>query len=170
MKQKNLFRLVYAALFAALIFCGTYLFKLPTPIGYIHLGDGFIFIAAAVLPAPFAIAAAMIGAGLSDLLLGYASWVLPTVIIKCACAVCFTRKAGKALCLRNLVALALSLVFTVVGYYFFGSLIQGNFTASLVEMPLNALQSIGGACIFVFFGLIYDKNKALREIFTKRLD
>ena len=42
--------MVYGALFAALIFIATYLFKLPTPVGYIHLGDGFVFIAAAVLP------------------------------------------------------------------------------------------------------------------------
>ena len=49
-----------AAMFAALIFLGTFIIRIPIPAtnGYIHFGDGFIYIAALILPLPFAAAAA----------------------------------------------------------------------------------------------------------------
>ena len=169
MQKKNLFLMVYGALFAALVFIATYLFKLPTPVGYIHLGDGFIFIAAAILPWPFALGAAAIGAGLSDLILGYASWVLPTIIIKCACAILFTNKKLRFFCIRNIIALPIAAIITVGGYYLFGSLIAGNFAACLVEMPLNAVQSLAGICLFCIFGIVFDKSRAVREILSKNL-
>lgn len=73
---QNIKKLAFGALFAALIFCGTYFIKLPMPFseGYIHAGDGFVFLAAALLPAPYAMGAAAIGAGLSlsaDIRSGY---------------------------------------------------------------------------------------------------
>ena len=36
--------------------------------GYIHLGDALIYLAAVLLPAPYAMAAGAIGGGLADLL------------------------------------------------------------------------------------------------------
>ena len=36
--------------------------------GYIHFGDSLIYIAAAILPTPYALAAAAIGGGIADLL------------------------------------------------------------------------------------------------------
>ena len=35
--------LARAALFAALIFLGTYALRIPIPSGYIHFGDGFLY-------------------------------------------------------------------------------------------------------------------------------
>ena len=50
---------------AAIIFVATYFLKIPMNFGYIHLGDGFVLIAAAVLGWPAVIAAA-VGSMLSD--------------------------------------------------------------------------------------------------------
>jgi uncharacterized membrane protein len=72
MKNKvNIKIIVLTALFAAIIYITTaYLFHIQTGLngGFIHLGDTFIYLAACVLPAPFAMIAAALGAGLLTLL------------------------------------------------------------------------------------------------------
>ena len=75
MKNKNsVFYMVLASLFAALIAVFTaFIFRIPIKIGansaYIHFGDAFIFLAASILPTPYAVAAAGIGGALGDLFL-----------------------------------------------------------------------------------------------------
>ena len=74
--------LVTAALFAAVITLTTaYLLHIPVPTGYVHLGDAFVYLAASLLPAPYAVVAAAIGAGLADLLT-YPAWMPATLVIK----------------------------------------------------------------------------------------
>ena len=71
MKERNkLHLLIMSALFAAAIAVMTaYLLHIPIPTGgYIHVGDALIYLAACLLPAPYAVGAAMVGAGLADLL------------------------------------------------------------------------------------------------------
>lgn len=83
--NKQLIYVVMAALFAAIITVVTaYVLRIPTGNGYIHLGDSFIFLAASLLPLPYAIAAAAVGAGLADRIL-FGAWgafaaVIPNVI------------------------------------------------------------------------------------------
>lgn len=69
-----------AALFAAAIAVTTaYIIHIPLPTGgYIHPGDALIYLAACLLPTPWAVAAAAVGAGLADLLTA-PQWVLPTL-------------------------------------------------------------------------------------------
>ena len=58
-------------LFAAMIALMTaYIFHIPYGAngGYIHFGDALIYIAAILLPRPYALAAAAIGGGLADLM------------------------------------------------------------------------------------------------------
>ena len=90
-------RLALGALFAALIFCGTYFIKIPLPAGagYIHAGDGFVFLAAVVFPAPYAIGAAAVGAGLSDIIGGYPLWLPATIGVRALAVLLFTRKNKK---------------------------------------------------------------------------
>ena len=69
--SKQIRLLTTTALFAALITIFTaYIGHVPvgTNGGYIHFGDSLIYIAAAVLPMPYAFAAGAIGGGLADLL------------------------------------------------------------------------------------------------------
>lgn len=54
-------KLVLAAFFAAIIFLGTFIIKIPIPNGYIHFGDGFIYVAAPCCRCPTPWAAAAIG-------------------------------------------------------------------------------------------------------------
>ena len=86
MNNKTVKQLVYGSLLAAMITVATMLLKIPTSLGYIHLGDGVIFLAAMTLGMP-AWMAAGIGSGLADLLAGYGIYAPVTFLIKAAMAV-----------------------------------------------------------------------------------
>ena len=76
--------LTSTAIFAAMITLMTaYICHVPvgTNGGYVHFGDGLIYIAATLLPTPYALAAAAIGGGLADLLTA-PMWTIATIIIK----------------------------------------------------------------------------------------
>ena len=92
-ESKKLRLLCLAALFAGAIAVTTaYLLHIPIPTGgYIHLGDALIYLAACLLPAPYAVGAAMVGAGLADLLTA-PLWVVPTLLIKALVALLFTSR------------------------------------------------------------------------------
>ena len=68
----------------ALVFLGTFYFKIPTAFGYTHLGDCMIILATCLLGTKRGVIAGALGAGLSDLIGGYVAWVIPTMIIKSA--------------------------------------------------------------------------------------
>ena len=80
----DLKRIVRIAMMAALIFAGTYTFKIPIAItgGYTHLGDCAIFVGVMLLGRKDGALAAALGAALSALLSGAMRWVLPTFIIR----------------------------------------------------------------------------------------
>lgn len=69
-------------LMSALVFIGTYFFKIPTAFGYTHLGDCMIILTVCLFGTRRGAIAGAIGAGLSDFIGGYAIWVLPTVLLK----------------------------------------------------------------------------------------
>lgn len=82
----HLMKLVNSGLMMALITLATSFIKIPTTNGYIHLGDGFIFLSAIILGPFYGAFAAGVGSMLADILGGYAQWALPTLLIKSAMA------------------------------------------------------------------------------------
>ena len=164
--------MILSALFAAMIYIMTALVHIPTHQGYVHIGDGCIFLAAALLPAPYAMGAAAIGAGLSDYLSGYALWVVPTMIIKAAMASVFVGRRQNIICKRSLFCLVPASVICVGGYYIAGALlaiVSGSavgaaFSAAVADIPSNVIQCIGSAALFVFLGTAMDKTGVGRLI------
>lgn len=155
--QEQLKNLVLTALFAAMTYVLTAFLKIPTATGYIHIGDSMIYLAAAILPMPYAAAAGAIGAGLSDYLSGYLIWVLPTMIIKALTAMCLTRKNEKIVCVRNIIGMAVGMLLCVGGYYLAGGILENNFISPLSEIPTNAIQALASAFLFVILGFALDK-------------
>lgn len=153
--------LVMSALFAAIITFTTWLFHIPigTNGGYIHFGDAFIFIAASMLPTPYACAAAAIGGGLADLLSGAAVWMPATIIIKASIAALFTAKKDNFITKRNIIALPLALILTCGGYYIAEGIIFGNFVAPLASVSGNLIQGGGSIAIYLVLALSFDKLK-----------
>ena len=81
-RQNNLRFTTLTAMLAALIVVTTAYIKIPAPLGYIHIGDSMVYLAAVLLPGHYGFLAASVGGALADLLAGYPQWALPTAIIK----------------------------------------------------------------------------------------
>lgn len=159
MSRKNhLKALTLAALFAAFITVFTaFLFHIPINIGqntaYLHFGDAFVFIAASLLPTPFAVGSAAFGGLLADVFCGAAVWAPFTFVIKGLVALCFTSKKDKMLCGRNCLAMVLALIITVAGYYIAEALLYGNWVAPALSVFGNVVQIAGSSAIYVVLAL-----------------
>ena len=143
--------LTLTGLFASMITVMTaYIFHVPYGAngGYIHFGDALIYVAAVILPRPYALAAAAIGGGLADLLTA-PMWAPATIIIKMLIVLPFTSQTGKLLTKRNIIAPFLSALLSAAGYYLADSLLFGAFGALLASLTGSAIQS-GGQCPGIF--------------------
>ncbi len=156
-KDNNTRNLAISAVLAALTAIMTaYVCHIPTPTGYIHFGDSLIYLAACLLPKPYAMAVGAIGGGIADLLTA-PMWVLPTVVVKAFITIAFTSKGKKIITARNVVATIIAFFITAVGYFLAESLIFGYEVAFFVSVGGNFVQSLGSAIIFIVFGMAFDK-------------
>ncbi len=164
--MKRTKRIVLTALLAAMItIMAAYVCHIPTGIneGYIHFGDALIYLAACLLPTPYAIAAAAIGAGLADLLTAPA-WMLATIIIKTLLSFCVSAKSPKMVCLRNIIGLFFGLVITVLGYAIAETIMYGSWASAVASMVGNVIQSVGSGILFVVLGMALDKAAIKKRI------
>lgn len=158
--SKKLKKLVLAALFAAFICLTTaYILHIPTGIngGYIHIGDSLIYLASCLLPMPYAMAAASIGGALADILSGSPIWAIPTMIIKPLLVIAFTYKSEKIICKRNIIALFISGIVGVAGYFIADCIMGVSFMAKLAMLPIDMIQPVASGAAFVFIALALDK-------------
>lgn len=166
--MKKTQKLVLTTMFAALITVMTaYVCHIPVGVngGYIHFGDALIYIAASILPTPYAILAAAIGGGLADLLTA-PMWMIATIIIKMAIALPFTSKKTKIICPRNVIAIFVSGIISTIGYAVAEGIMFGNWVAAFSGFAGSAIQSGGSAILFIIVGFALDKcdikNKIMR--------
>ena len=147
--RNHLHLLSITALFAGAITVMTaYMLHIPIPTGgYIHLGDALIYLAACLLPLPYAAAAAAIGAGLADLLTA-PMWVLPTLVIKALLASFFTSGHQRILCPRNVAAVVLAGVFSPAAYALAGCVMAGTLAAFVPQFLGTLVQGIGSGALF----------------------
>ena len=149
-KNNRILQLTLGGMLAALIFVATSFFKLPVSItqGYIHLGDGFILLGAALLGNTAVIAAAL-GSALADLLGGYTLYILPTFLIKgavAAVAVAVLRRE-RSLWVR-LGGMVLAEAVMVLGYFLVEWLVLGyGLAAAAGALIPNVMQGISGVVI-----------------------
>ena len=146
-----------SGIFAALVFVITAYLHIPTYNGYVHCGDGLIFIAACILPMPYSVVVGALGAMLADLLTGFAVWAPGSMIIKGLLAILFTCKSNKIITKRNLVMLLPAALISAVGYYLYEALITGSFAASLAGIPGSLVQAVASSIVYVAIGLAMDK-------------
>lgn len=148
--KKKLRLLTAAALFAAAITVMTaYLLHIPLPTGgYVHIGDALIYLAACLLPTPYAAAAAAIGAGLADLLTAPV-WVIPTLVIKALVVCFFTSREDHILCRRNCAAVVLAGLFSPVVYALAGCILAGTAAVFLSQFLGTLVQGIGSGILFL---------------------
>ena len=153
------------AVFAALIYVLTAFLHVPTIKGYVHIGDAAVFLAAAVLPTPYAAAAGAIGAGLSDALSGYFIWVPATIVIKALTTLAFTSKGEHIINARNIAALIPALVLCVGGYGLYsGLVIYHSLAAGFADAAANTVQIAASAIVFALLGTALDRTGAVKKI------
>jgi len=151
-----------AALLAALAAALTFV-HVPFPMtseGYVHLGDGIVYLAACLLPGPYAAAAAAIGCGLADL--AAPAWLPATVVIKACMALLFSAKREKLLCPHNILALLPAALVNTGGYFLYEGLAFGQWAAALSFIG-NLIQSGLAAAIFLLLAAALDKMEIKRK-------
>lgn len=159
------------AVFAALITLMTaYIFHIPVGVngGYVHLGDALIYIAAAVLPLPYACAAGAIGGGMADLLTAPV-WAPATIIIKMLICLPFTSKGTKLLNTRNVIALFLAFLISGTGYYVAEGIMFGFQAAFITSISGSIVQSGGSAVVFVIIASALDRMGFKSNIIKERI-
>ncbi len=169
-KNRTLFHMTLTAILAALITVFTaYVGHIPLPgnAGYLHFGDALIFLAACLLPKPYAMAAGALGAGFADLQT-FPIYTIPTVIIKALVVLAFTAKREKIINRRNLLALLPALVITAAGYYAAQMLLFPGETAwkalLIPSLTGSLIQWSGSAAIFAALGFALDKAGIKRRL------
>ncbi len=166
MKNDKVKLMCLSGVFTAIVFVFTAYIHIPSHTGYTHIGDGFIYIAACLLPVPYA---AFVGAGgalLADCLTGFAIWAPGSVIIKIITVLFFSRKSQKIIFVRNIIALIPASIVCIGGYYLYESLITGNFIAPLAGIPGYITQSLLSSTLFILLGFAMDKLKVKNHVLS----
>lgn len=157
MKNRKIKLMCISGIFAALVFVVTAYLHIPTNNGYIHVGDGIIYIVACLLPWQYSVTVGACGALLADCLTGFAIWAPGSVIIKALTALLFSSKRKNIINIRNTLALLPAAVLCAGGYYLYESLIYGNYIAPLSGIPASLTQSIASSIVFIAVGTASDK-------------
>ncbi|MBR3417945.1 MAG: TIGR04002 family protein [Oscillospiraceae bacterium] len=159
-ENEKLVNTVYAGLFAALTALLTAVLHIPVGNGYVHCGDAVIYLAAAMLPLPYAAGAAAVGGALADVLSGYAVYALPTFIIKAMLAAVFSAVGGtQMLEKRRILAMILCGLVSVTGYWLTAVILYGGWAAQFVEtVPGNCMQAIASGIVYAVIAAAMARN------------
>ena len=152
--------MVYTALFAALVCVATFIIKVPLLVsgGYVHLGDGFIFLGVILIGKKKGAWAGALGAALADIIGGYSIYALPTFVIKGVMALIMgtmIEKLASSMKFKWLIGAIAGSLWQVSAYYLVGSLMVGNFLSTIIEIPGNALQSALGILVSAVFLAVF---------------
>ena len=159
-ENEKLVNTVYAGLFAALTALLTAALHIPVGNGYVHCGDAVIYLAAAMLPLPYAAGAAAVGGALADVLSGYAVYALPTFIIKAMLALVFSAVSGTQMLEKwRILAMILCGLVSVTGYWLTAVILYGGWAAQFVEtVPGNCVQAIASGIVYAVIAAAMARN------------
>lgn len=141
-------KLVLTALTVALVTLVTITVQIPNSVGgYFNLGDSMVF-AVALIGGPAAAAlAGGVGSALADILSGYASWALPSLLVKgtegLVAGLLFRRmlKFGHLrFSLRIFLVMAFAGLLMVSGYFLTSSILYG-YPAAIAAVPADLIQA-----------------------------
>ena len=155
--KKQLKNLCVSGIFCAIVFVTTAYLHIPSHTGYTHIGDAFIYLAACLLPTPYAIFAGAGGAFLADCLTGFAIWAPGTIIIKTATVLLFKSKNKKILNAKNILALIPAGALCIGGYYLYEAAILGNFLSPLAGIIGYVTQVVLSSALFIVLAAALDK-------------
>lgn len=159
--------MVATAMLTALTTLATTFLKIPLPVGYIHLGDTVVILAALMLPLGYACFAGGIGCALADVIGGYAAWAPWSLVAKAAMVISVMllsrralRKSDNGTISKTIMVLGFVLAasLNIAVYYIAEGYMYGNWIAPAVGIPTNALQSGVGIILAVIINKMLPKN------------
>ncbi len=173
-KVQQLRLISLTALFAALTAVATAFIKINTGIneGYLHFGDSVIYLAACILPLPYACIAAAVGGGIADLLAGAAVWAPITAVIKALNVLPFavmysakiTKSPNKIINKATVAMPVFSGLITVCGYLLAEGIMY-SFPSAWTSVPFSIVQATGSAVVYWILGASLDKLNFKNRLF-----
>ena len=174
MKKLTTKKLVATALFMALTIVATMFIRIPLPLGYVNLGDAFIFLAVFILGPVCGVIAGGVGAGIADLF-GYITYAPGTLVIKSAMALVawlvyqLLKTATKKAMLAEIAGGIAGTIVMAVGYFVYEVLLFTTAGVAVLNMPWNLLQGGVGITIAVAVMRVLTATKVLDKFgFYKR--
>ncbi|MBP1926548.1 putative membrane protein [Sedimentibacter acidaminivorans] len=172
MNDEKIKNMIYTSLLAALICVATFTIKVPSVVtnGYVHLGDGFIFIAVILLGSKNGAWAGSIGASLADLLGGYSHYAIPTFIIKGIMVLIMgyiIKKIPGNSRFKWVAGALVGSVWQIISYYVVGSVMVGSFISTIMDIPGNIIQSIFGIIVAIIFVAAFKKTSIGHKIINE---
>lgn len=179
MKNKNSEKirlLAITGLFAALIAVATSFVRIPIAHnGYYHAGDSIIYIAASILPAPYAMIASSIGGVMADMLAGAPEWALATAIIKPINTIPFIivrhilKKQNKDNTILHPTQTAMLIptsLITIIGYYYIAAGIMFGFDIAFLSIFVTGwIQPVASGIVYLMLGAALDGIKFKSKIY-----
>ena len=169
MKKITTKKLVTTALFMAFTMIATMFIRIPLPLGYVNLGDAFIFLAVFILGPVCGVIAGGVGAGLADLF-GYITYAPGTLVIKSAMALVawlvyqLLKTATKKAMLAEIAGGIVGTIVMAVGYFAYEVLLFTTAGVALLNMPWNLLQGGVGVTIAVAVMRVLTATKTLEKL------
>ena len=166
MKKLTTKKLVATALFMALTIVATMFIRIPLPLGYVNLGDAFIFLAVFILGPVCGVIAGGVGAGIADLF-GYITYAPGTLVIKSAMALVawlvyqLLKTATKKTMFAEIAGGIAGTIVMAVGYFVYEVLLFTTAGVAVLNMPWNLLQGGVGITIAVAVMRVLTATKAL---------
>ncbi|HHX28131.1 MAG: ECF transporter S component [Bacillota bacterium] len=144
-------RLVLLAMVASLVTVATAYLKLPTPTGYVHLGDGVIYAAALAFGPSFGAVSGALGSTLADLVGGYVMWAPWTFVIKGVAGWTVGKVGHGRTKTTRILSMAMAGLWTVAGYAV-GTAVLYSPAAVPAEILGNVVQVGSGLAIGAALG------------------
>ena len=177
MNHSSTLKNVLTALFAALICVATMLIQIPIPAtgGYANLGDGVILMCAFLMNPFCAVLAAGLGSMLADILAGYVSYALGTLIIKAGvafiAATIFNRFGRCASARKTSASMLVSAIFAecfmVLGYFLYEAVCLGYGLGAAAAIIGNIGQGVVGAIFACVITPVLSRSSEVRELMDK---
>ena len=174
MERKKLLHLLFASLFAALVFVATMIIKIPTPTGgYVNVGDGMVMICGWVLGPVWGALAAGVGSMLADLV-GYPIYAGATFVIKAlmALAACGIAAILKPVFknfkfMAYFIAGIVAEIIMVAGYFVFEATVMSYGWGAVVSVLPNVMQGVVGIVVGIVLMTVFDKTKLIDKMMRK---
>ena len=166
MKKITTKKLVTTALFMAFTMIATMFIRIPLPLGYVNLGDAFIFLAVFILGPVCGVIAGGVGAGIADLF-GYITYAPGTLVIKSAMALVawlvyqLLKTATKKAMFAEIAGGIAGTIVMAVGYFVYEVLLFTTAGVAVLNMPWNLLQGGVGITIAVAVMRVLTATKVL---------